>query len=267
MHRLLVALAVLGVSAACWAEAPRIQRDAYGAIVRGDVGEKSLALLFTGDRYGESTAPILETLKSRRIAATFFLTGRFLRQKSLVPLVQRMLAEGHEIGPHSDGHLLYCDWSRRDKSLIAQEDFAADLRKNVERLRALGACPPGRAIHFVPPFEWYNRDQVAWCRDLSEKNAFGKATPIRLVNFTPGAGSQRDYARENDPHFVPAKTIYDDVLAYERREPQGLNGFLLLLHLGSGRDDPFHPLLGPLCDELIARGYRFVRVGELVAGG
>jgi hypothetical protein len=39
----------------------------------------------------------------------------------------------------------------------------------------------------------------------------------------------------------------------------------LLLHLGSGRKDAFHPLLGPLCDELANRGYRFVRIDKLCA--
>ncbi len=87
---------------------------------------------------------------------------------------------------------------------------------------------------------------------------------VTLINFTPGSGSNRDYAREDDPHFVGAQKIYDDILAYERKDPHGLNGFLLLLHLGSGRKDPFHSRLGPLCDELIKRGYTFERVDRLL---
>jgi len=58
--------------------------------------------------------------------------------------------------------------------------------------------------------------------------------------------------------------MYDDILAYERKDPHGLNGFVLLLHLGSGRKDPFHPMLGPLCDELSKRGYEFERVDGLL---
>jgi hypothetical protein len=85
-----------------------------------------------------------------------------------------------------------------------------------------------------------------------------------LVNFTPGSGSNRDYAPEGDRAFVPSQKIYDDILAYEQKDPHGLNGFLLLLHLGSGRKDPFHTRLGPLCDELARRGYQFVRVDSLV---
>jgi hypothetical protein len=87
-----------------------------------------------------------------------------------------------------------------------------------------------------------------------------------LINFTPGSGSNRDYAPESDRHFAPSRKLYDDILAYEEKDPHGFNGFVLLLHLGSGRKDPFHPLLGSLCDELGRRGYRFVRVDELLDG-
>jgi hypothetical protein len=87
---------------------------------------------------------------------------------------------------------------------------------------------------------------------------------VTLINFTPGSGSNRDYAPEGDDRFVPSREIYDDILTYEKKDPHGLNGFVLLLHLGSGRKDPFHPLLGKLCDELSRRGYTFVRVQQMI---
>jgi hypothetical protein len=87
---------------------------------------------------------------------------------------------------------------------------------------------------------------------------------VTLINFTPGSGSNRDYAREGDPRFVPARQIYDDILAHERKDPRGLNGSLLLLHVGSGRKDPFHPWLARLCDEIAKRGYSLVRIDKLL---
>ncbi|MBX3426839.1 MAG: polysaccharide deacetylase family protein [Pirellulales bacterium] len=239
-------------------------RDAYGAVVRGDPAHPRLALVFTGDEFGESAGPILDALDKRKIAGSFFLTGRFLRDPKFAPAVKRMAAGGHYVGPHSDGHLLYCDWDERERSLVTRDEFVADLQRNLAELRRAGACPPGRPVHFIPPFEWYNREQVEWCRAGSVAGAWGEATPLVLANFTPGTGSQRDYAREDDPRFVPARTIYDDILAYESRAQQGLNGHLLLLHLGSGRRDPFHPLAGRLCDELVNRGYEFARIDVLL---
>lgn len=231
-----------------------LQRESNGAIVRGDVTTKRLALVFTGGEHGESTEAILDELKRRQLKASFFLTGDYLRSAALRPLVSRMLVEGHYVGPHSDSHPLYCDWNDRDKTLVTREFFLADLEKNIADLRALGALPAGEQVYFVPPYEWYNREQAAWCKERD----------VQLINFTPGTGSNRDYASEGDRAFVPSQRIYDDILAFERKSTHGLNGFLLLLHLGSGRRDPFHPHLGSLCDELVMRGYELVRVDELL---
>ena len=71
--------------------------------------------------------------------------------------------------------------------------------------------------------------------------------------------------REEEPRFLSSSQILQDILAYEKKEPHGLNGFLLLLHLGSGRRDPLHTQFRALCDELKQRGYEPVRVDELLA--
>jgi peptidoglycan/xylan/chitin deacetylase (PgdA/CDA1 family) len=233
---------------------PAIERDSYGAIVRGDVKAKKLAFIFTGDEFGESAAPVLDALKARRAKGSFFVTGKFLRDPKLKPVVRRMVAEGHYLGPHSDSHPLYCDWDSRDKSLVTEEFFTADLEKNLAALRAVGTMRPGTPAYFVAPYEWYNRDHVAWSRKSG----------VELINFTPGSGSNRDYMREDHSKFVSSRQIRDDILAYEQKDPHGLNGFLLLLHVGSGRKDPFHTEFGALCDVLTQRGYEFVRVDELL---
>jgi endoglucanase len=233
----------------------RVVYDRYGAIIRGDVNQKMLALVFTGDEYGEGLEPILNALNKRKIKGSFFVTGRFLRTTGWQPLLRQAIADGHYIGPHSDSHPLYASWEAREKSLVSESFFAADLKKNTAELRAIGALKKGQPLFFIPPYEHYNSDQVEWSRKLG----------ATLFNFTPGTGSNRDYAREDDPHFVPARTIYDDVLNYEKESPHGLNGFVLLIHLGSGRKDPFHPLVGPLCDELTKRGYTFVRIDHLLS--
>ena len=286
--RLPLALVTIAISACVFATThgnEGIHRDPYGAITRGDTSTKKLALVFTGDQHAESTAPTLDALKQRNIKASFFVTGNFLRQRAFQPLIQQILAAGHYLGPHSDSHPLYCDWNDRKKTLVTKAFFTADLQKNIADLRAAGALDPGKPIYFIPPYEWYNRDQVAWCREISsslsgrgqrvieqvrENNQRSQpsselpASQVILINFTPGSGSNRDYAPEGDRRFVPSQKIYDDILAYEQKDPHGLNGFLLLLHLGSGRRDPFHSHLGQLCDELTKRGYQFERVDELL---
>jgi peptidoglycan/xylan/chitin deacetylase (PgdA/CDA1 family) len=246
--------AILSASAPTALRAEPLIRDANGAIIRADVATKSIALVFTGDQHGEGAPHILEVLKQRCLRGSFFLTGNFLRDAKLRMHVRRIVADGHYLGPHSDAHPLYCAWHDREKTLVTQSFFKTDLSKNITDLRALGALRPKTPVYFVPPYEWHNRQQVDWARQLG----------VTVINFTPGSGSNRDYAPEGDPRFVPSQTILRDILAYEQKDPHGLNGFLLLTHVGSGRRDRFHRLLGPLCDELLLRGYQFERVDNLL---
>ena len=96
---------------------------------------------------------------------------------------RRAIAAGHYLGPHSDGHLLYADWKDRTQSLVSKERFQADLHRNVAELSELGALTQ-RPISLIPPFEWHNADHSAWAKELG----------CQMINFTPGTGSQHDYA-------------------------------------------------------------------------
>jgi hypothetical protein len=53
---------------------------------------------------------------------------------------------------------------------------------------------------------------------------------------------------------------------YEAKDPNGLNGFILLTHIGSGpkRTDKFHNSIGALIIWLQSKGYQPVRVDELL---
>jgi peptidoglycan/xylan/chitin deacetylase (PgdA/CDA1 family) len=227
-----------------------------GAPVRGDTSKKQIALIFTGGDFGEGTGHILDTLASHKIKASFFVTGDYLRKPDLQPHLHRMVKEGHYLGPHSDHHPLYAPWEDRKKTLVTETDFRTDLEQNIADLRAYGALrDAGKPIYFIPPYEWYNEDQVRWSRPMG----------VLLFNFTPGSGSNRDWAPEDHKSFAPSTKIKDDVLAYEQKDPHGLNGFLLLLHLGSQRKDKMHFQLAPLLDELTQRGYSFVRVDEMLS--
>lgn len=223
-----------------------------GGITRGDISRKQIALIFTGGEYGEGAVPILDALKAEGVPASFFVTGDFLQDPVRVAALQRAVAEGHYLGPHSDKHPLYCAWEDRRKTLVTEEQFRTDLAKNIADLKALGAQDP---VYFIPPYEYFNADQVKWAKSMN----------VTLFNFTPGSGSNRDYIPESDPKFKPSADILKDILAYEQKDPHGLNGFLLLLHLGSARQDKMHPQLQPLIQQLKARGYTFVRVDALLS--
>ncbi len=224
----------------------------HGGIVRGDRSRRTIALVFTGGDYADGAEHILDTLARLRVKAGMFVTGDFIRKPENTPFLRRAVAEDHYVGPHSDRHLLYASWEEREKSLVTQDAFEQDLRRNIADLQALGALRGD--VYFIPPYEWYNEDQALWAAAMG----------VTLFNFSPGSGSNRDYLPESDPRFVSSRRIYDDILAYERKDPAGLNGFILLLHLGADRRDKMYALLEPLVRELQARGYRFVRIDRML---
>ena len=53
-----------------------------------------------------------------------------------------------------------------------------------------------------------------------------------------------------------------------RPSRQGLNGFILLIHIGTApeRTDKLYLRLENLIDEMTRRGYTFVRIDETLAG-
>jgi peptidoglycan/xylan/chitin deacetylase (PgdA/CDA1 family) len=233
---------------------PDVQRS-EGGIVRGPVDGRRIALVFTGHEYAEGAATILNALARRGARASFFLTGTFLRNPDFSPLVRRMIADGHYVGPHSDAHLLYCPWTGPKVTLVSREQFASDLISNLHALSAAGVQrAPVR--YFLPPYEWYNAEIVEWSRAIG----------LTLVNYTPGTRSNADYTEEGTRQFVDSKTILESILRREREDPHGLNGFILLLHVGAGpkRLDKFHARMDTLLDTLEKRGYSFVRVDELL---
>ncbi len=225
-----------------------------GGITRADTSKKQLALIFTGGDFGEGATHILDILKSHNIKASFFVTGDFLRKRQLLEPLKRAIADGHYVGPHSDKHPLYCPWEDRKKTLVTEQEFKQDLQKNIDDLKKLGALKAG-LTYFIPPYEWYNADQSRWSREMN----------ILLFNFTPGSGSNRDWAPEDHKSFVPSQKIIDDILTYEKKDLHGLNGFLLLLHVGSQRQDKTFLLLDPLLTKLEKRGYTFARIDEILA--
>ncbi|MCU0917910.1 MAG: glycoside hydrolase family 9 protein, partial [Planctomycetes bacterium] len=195
------------------------------------------------------------TLARHSAKASFFLTGDFLRRAEFAPLVRRMLAEGHYVGPHSDRHRLYCAWTPDHRTLLTRAEFEADLSGNLRELERFGVSRrPAR--FFLPAYEHYNRDISDWTQSMG----------LTLVNLSPGTRSAADYTNEKDANFVSSQAILDSILRRESEDPAGLNGFLLLLHLGSGpgRTDKMHLRLPELLDRLRERGYTFVRVDHLL---
>lgn len=227
-----------------------------GAVIRGPKDAKRLALVFTGGDFGEGSTEVLDTLKAHGVPGSFFFTGGYLDKPAHQAPLHRIVAEGHYLGPHGDAHLLYCPWEDRNKTLVSQEEFTADLDKNIRELTGYGRARE-QMRWWIPPYEWYNDQISAWALEAK----------TRLFNFTPGTLSHTDYTEDDARNYRNNDTIFRSIFDYEAKDEAGLNGFLLLSHVGAGakRTEKFFRRLPELIAELKKRGYSFTRVDEMLA--
>jgi peptidoglycan/xylan/chitin deacetylase (PgdA/CDA1 family) len=226
-------------------------RDNQGAIVRMDSSKKIIYLVFSAHEYGEGGTKIASTLQKSNAKASFFFTGDFYRNKQYHKLIKQLKTDGHYLGAHSDKHLLYADWSKRDSLLISQKDFDKDLSDNYRAMMNLG-IDPSESTFFLPPYEWYNKETVDWASQMG----------LTTVNFTPGTRTNADYTTPEMSNYRSTEEILTDLNTFERKDPNGLNGAIILIHLGTSpsRTDKLYNQLDNLLESLKGKGYEFCKI-------
>jgi endoglucanase len=229
--------------------------DEHGAIIRGDLSKKQIALVFTGDEFADGGEIIMDVLNANNVKASFFLTGNFYITAAFDAMIKRMKIDGHYLGAHSDKHLLYADWNNRDSLLVTRNRFRKDIRRNYKRMKSFG-IKKADAHYFLPPYEWYNKSISGWTSEMG----------LTLVNFSPGTRSAADYTYPGMSGYKTSDEIYNSIMSYEKQSAQGLNGFILLTHIGtdSRRSDKFYLRLDALIKELKYNGYTLIRINELL---
>ena len=228
----------------------------YGGLIRADTTVGNIFLVFTGGDYNDGGPWIKRMLRLKKVPANFFFTGDFYRNKENKQLIKALKRQGHYLGAHSDKHLLYAAWEDRDSLLVTREAFTTDLLNNYRVMSEFGIRKQD-APFFMPPYEWYNQTISDWTSALG----------LQLINFTPGTRSNADYTTPDMGYrYVDSRQIYNSILQHEQQSQNGLNGFILLVHIGThpDRTDKFYQLLPSLIDELRNRAYRFARLPELI---
>lgn len=227
----------------------------HGAVVRGDSTQKELALIFSGDSFADGGNHIQSVLRDHKIKGSFFFTGNFYRNPDFEAIIKNLHSEGHYLGAHSDQHLLYNDWENRDSLLVTFDEFSEDVINNYKEMEQFGISKED-AHYYLPPYEWYNKTIAEWTDSLD----------FQLINMTHSTLSHADYTTPDMPNYRSSDVIYNSILEYESSNPNGLNGFMLLIHIGTDpkRTDKFYLRLDELINELKSRGYEFVRVNELL---
>lgn len=215
-----------------------------GGIIRTDPSVKHIDFVFTAADKADGAERIISTLRKYNIKGGFFFTGEFFEMYPDV--VRRLVAEGHYVGSHSYGHLLYAPWGNRDSLLVTKQEFEEDIFKSYKVLREFGITD---APYFIPPYEHYNATISSWARQLG----------LQVINYTPGTLTNGDYTTPEMKRYFSSKEILSRIWEYERTDPNGLNGHIMLIHFGTdpARTDKFYDKLPGLIRELRRKGYSF----------
>lgn len=215
-----------------------------GGIIRTDPSVKHIDFVFTAADKADGAERIISTLRKYNIKGGFFFTGEFFEMYPDV--VRRLVAEGHYVGSHSYGHLLYAPWGNRDSLLVTRQEFNEDIFKSYKVLREFGITD---APYFIPPYEHYNATISSWARQLG----------LQVINYTPGTITNGDYTTPEMKRYFSSKEILGRIWEYERTDPNGLNGHIMLIHFGTdpARTDKFYDKLPGLIRELRRKGYSF----------
>ena len=223
-----------------------------GGIVRTNPAKKRISLVFTAADKADGAASIRATLKKFGIRGAFFFTGEFYEK--FPEVVKGLLADGHYVGSHSYGHLLYMPWENRNTLLVTREEFEADIRRSYEVMAPFGITPASAPL-FMPPYEYYNAAIASWARSMG----------LQVVNYTQaGTYTNGDYTTPDMKNYYSSQFIMDKVFSVEKKD--GLNGHIMLVHLGTedARTDKFYARLPELIRKLRRLGYEFVPLTEAV---
>ncbi len=192
------------------------------AIMRGSSRRKQLALTFDDGPEPILTARLLNTLKSLGIKATFFVIGEKVDKHP--DLVQKMIAEGHEVENHSYYHLRM---ARIPKEMVTWEIQQG--AKAIER--AVGKRP----LFMRPPGGEFTAQVAAACAQQQSILALWSQDPA-------------DYEQ-------PSHEVITQRLLHTTR-----NGGIILLH---EKVRPTMQALPAFAASARERGYEFVRLDEM----
>lgn len=189
---------------------------------------KELALTFDIS-WGTKTLPaVLEILRRHGVRATFFLSGPWAEHHP--DLVQAIVADGHEIASHGQEHVNLSQYDR------------ATVTGNIQAAHAILTRLAGREPRFFrPPNGDYDDLVVSAARELNYETVIWSVDSLDWKN--PGA----EYM-------------------IRRVSELAFPGAVVLFH-ASDSSRQIDQALGPVIENLKARGYGLLTLGELVSRG
>jgi cellulose synthase/poly-beta-1,6-N-acetylglucosamine synthase-like glycosyltransferase/peptidoglycan/xylan/chitin deacetylase (PgdA/CDA1 family)/spore germination protein YaaH len=201
---------------------------------QGAGGEHEVALTFDDGPDPKWTPQVLDILKQKGVKAAFFLVGR--NAETYPKLVERIVAEGHEIGNHTYYH--------SNIAAIPREQTRLELNATQRLIESI----TGRSTTlFRPP---YNAD--------SRPSTLDQLTPLKYIQDDLGYLMVMENIDPEDWARPGAEVILNRVKEFRR------DGSLILLHDAGGDRQQTIEALPKIIDWLHERGDRIVSLGELL---
>jgi peptidoglycan/xylan/chitin deacetylase (PgdA/CDA1 family) len=220
-------------------------------LTRGPADRAEVVVSFDGGSSSHGTATILDALARRGIRTTIFVTGDFIRRYP--DLVRRIAWDGHEVGNHTDTHshltTYAADGRQATRPGVDRAFLAGELARTARLYReTTGAemAPLWRA-----PFGEHNAEIRRWAVEQGYWH----------VGWTGGRSGLDGMDWVTDPRSRSYRSA-DQLLS--RLVNRVENGGIVLLHLGSDREEPVAGRIDILLDGLERRGFRFARATELL---
>lgn len=229
----------------------------------GTSQKRLVSLTFDGSSFASAANDILDTLISRNVKATMFLSGQFIRKYPEVVL--RIVREGHEAGNHTFSHPHLTSYTQdQTQSLlptITEAYLARELGKTDSLFRALTGMP--LAPLWRAPYGEYNRIICIWAQHAGFLHIGWR----QGRTWKQGLDSNDWIPDEESRGYHTPQEVYDKIVALARGPENGISGGIILMHLGTVRiqkDRQVHLMLGKLIDTLRSLNYRFVPVSEML---
>ena len=220
-------------------------------LTRGPIDRPEVLASFDAGSSDRGAIEILDALSARGIHTTIFLTGEFIRRYP--EIVRRIAADGHEVGNHTDTHPHLTTYAANGKQTTRLGVDRAFLAGELTRTARLYRETTGRTMAplWRAPFGEHNPEIRRWAAELGYWH----------VGWTGGRGGLDGLDWVTDQRSRSYQTA-ERLL--ERLVRHAENGGIVLLHLGSDRDEPVASQIAILFDGLKARGFRFARASEFL---
>lgn len=190
-----------------------------------DTEEKKVALSFDAAWGNEDTRTILDILKKHNVKVTFFMTGEWMNKYP--DDVKAILADGHDLGNHSENH--------KQMSKLSAEQCRTELQKAHDRIKELTGVEMNL---FRPPYGDYNNTLVEVTNEMG----------YHCVQWDVDSLDWKDYGVDS---------IINTVLNHKHLG----NGSIILMHNGA----KYTPeALEAVILGLKEKGYELVPISELI---